>query len=79
MTSIIGEVYLFVLIGGDSHKAGLLEHVCPEGTVRKLQDVIGLDEVKARLVFVHGVQDRLESKKKNNDIYISLPYIHALQ
>ena len=53
---------LLVLVGRDSDELGFLEDVSPERRVRQLQDVVGANQVKARLVLVHRVQDRLKTK-----------------
>ena len=62
---IVYYIYLFVLVGSDRQELRLLEHVCPEGGVGQLQDVVGPNEVEAGLVLVHGVQDRLEGGIRN--------------
>lgn len=51
--------HLVILVGSDSNEVGLWEDVGAEGAVGELQDVVGSDDVEARLVFVHGVQDGL--------------------
>lgn len=51
--------HLVVLVGSDSYEVSLWEDVGTEGAVWELQDVIGSDDVEARLVLVHGVQDGL--------------------
>ena len=53
---------LLVLVGRDSDELGFLEDVSPERRVGQLQDVVGANQVKARLVLVHRVQDRLKTK-----------------
>ena len=47
--------YFFVLVRRDRDEFSLLEHVTPEGGIGKLQDVVGSDEMKPRLVLVHRV------------------------
>ena len=56
--------HLLVLVGGDGDELGLLEDVRPECGVGQLDDVVGSDEVKSRLVLVHRVQDGLQSKNR---------------
>ena len=56
---------LLVLVGGDGDELGLLEDVRPEGGVGQLDDVVGSDEVKSRLVLVHRVQDGLQKGRGN--------------
>ena len=56
--------HLLVLIGGDANELGLLEDVRPERGVGQLDDVIGSDEVKSRLVLVHRVQDGLQKEER---------------
>jgi hypothetical protein len=51
--------YLFVLVGSDCNKFGLLENIRSKGGVGQFEDVIGPDEVEPGLVFVHRVEDRL--------------------
>lgn len=51
--------HLVVLVGSDRDEVGLGEHVGAEGAVGQLQDVVGSNDVEARLVLVHGVQDGL--------------------
>ena len=55
--------HLLVLVGGDGDELGLLEDVRPERGVGQLDDVVGSDEVKSRLVLVHRVQDGLQKGK----------------
>lgn len=53
------SMYLFILVGCHGDELGFLEDVGAERGVRQLEDVVGSNEVKARLVLVHGVEDRL--------------------
>ena len=48
---------LLVLVGRNVNKGGLVENVHSEGGVGQLHDVIGPDQVKSGLIFVHRVQD----------------------
>ena len=41
---------------------GFLEDVRPKRRVGQFEDVVGSDEVKPGLVFVHGVEYRLQGK-----------------
>ena len=52
---------LLVLVGGDGDELRLLEDVRPERGVGQLDDVVGSDQVKSRLVLVHRVQDGLQN------------------
>lgn len=45
--------YLVILICSDSYKIGLRKYICPEGAVRELQNVVGSNDMKPGLVFVH--------------------------
>lgn len=51
--------HLFVLVGSDCNKFGLLKNVGSKGGVGQFEDVVGPDEVEPGLVFVHRVEDRL--------------------
>lgn len=51
--------YLFILIRRHCNEGRLFEHVRPERAVRQLENVVCPDEVKTRLVLVHGVEYRL--------------------
>ena len=50
---------LLVLVGRDGDELRLLEHVGAEGAPGQLQHVVGADDVEARLVLVHRIQDGL--------------------
>ena len=54
-SSVLTSVYLFVLVGRDGDEVGFSEDKSPEVTPWQLQNVVGLDDVEARLVFVHRV------------------------
>lgn len=54
-------VYLVVLISSHRDEVGLGEHVRPKSAVGQLKDVVGPHDVKARLIFMHGVQDGLSN------------------
>ena len=41
-----------------------LENIGPEGGIGELEDVVGSDEVKSRLVLVHRVQDGLQREER---------------
>ena len=56
-------VYLFILIGSDSDELGLRESISPEGAEGELHYVVGPDDVKPELVFMHRVQNCLESQR----------------
>lgn len=58
--SIFG--YLIILICCHRDEFGFGEQVCPKCTIRKFQDVIGSDDVKPGLVFVHRVQYSLQGQ-----------------
>lgn len=45
--------YLVILICSDTYKIGLRKYICPEGAVRELQNVVGSNDMKPGLVFVH--------------------------
>lgn len=47
--------HLVVLIGSDGYEIRFWKHVCPESTVGQLQDVVGSNNMKPGLVFVHRV------------------------
>ncbi len=47
--------YLVILIRSDTYKIGLRKHICPEGAVRELQDIVGSNDMKPGLVFVHRI------------------------
>lgn len=49
---------LFILISRHANELGLFEDIGPEGGVRQLKDVVGPDQVKSWLIFVHRVQYR---------------------
>lgn len=51
--------HLFILVGSHSYEFRFLENITPERGVWELEDVVGPDEMKPRLVFVHGIQYRL--------------------
>ena len=53
------------MVGGDGDELRLLEDVRPERGVGQLDDVVGSDEVKSRLVLVHRVQDGLQEGRGN--------------
>ena len=57
-------VYLFILIRGDSNELGLFEDVSSERAAWQRIEIIGLNQMKSRLVFVHGVQNSLQNRKK---------------
>ena len=54
--------YLVVLVGCDCDELGLREDAGFKGAVGKLLDVIRLHHVKPRLIFVHGIENRLQKK-----------------
>lgn len=56
-----GGGYLFILIRSDSDELRLRENVGPEGAERKLHYVVGSDDVKSGLVFMHRIQNCLEN------------------
>ena len=58
------SAHLLVLIGGDGDELGLLEDVRSERGVGQLDDVVGSDEVKSRLVLVHRVEDGLQREER---------------
>lgn len=58
--SIFG--YLIILVRCHSNEFGFGEQVGPKCTIRKFQDVIGSDNVKPGLVFMHGVQYSLQGQ-----------------
>jgi len=45
--------YLVILICSDTNKIGLRKYICPEGAVRELQNVVGSNDMKPGLVFMH--------------------------
>lgn len=47
--------HLFVLVCCHSDKFSLRKHVCFECAVGKFEDVVGSNDMKPRLIFVHGV------------------------
>lgn len=51
--------YLLVLICGDGNEFRFLEHVRAKRGVGQLKDVVGSDQMKPRLILVHGVEYRL--------------------
>ena len=55
---------LFVLVRRHADELGLFEDVSPERRVGQLHDVRGADQVKARLVFVHRIENRLKKERK---------------
>lgn len=50
---------LGVLVGGDGHEGGLREGKRLEDTPADAVEVVGLNNVEARVVAVHGVEDDL--------------------
>ena len=62
------ERHLLVLVGGDCDELGLTEEERVEATVGQLEDVVGANQVEARLVLVHRVQNRLFSKTNATNI-----------
>lgn len=52
--------YLVVLVRSNSNEISLGENVGSERAVGKLQNVVGSNNVKSWLVFVHGVQNGLK-------------------
>jgi hypothetical protein len=54
---------LLVLVGRDRNELGLLEDERLEFAPRQLENVALLDNVEARLVLVHRVQDGLHKRK----------------
>ena len=53
--------HLLVLVCSDGDELRLLEDVRPERGVGQLDNVVGSDEVKSRLVLVHRVEDGLQN------------------
>ncbi len=47
--------YFVILIRRDTYKIGLRKHICPEGAVRELQNIVGSNDMKPGLVFVHRI------------------------
>lgn len=47
--------HLFILVSSNCNEFRFFEDICPESGVRKLQNVVGSDQMKTRLVLVHGV------------------------
>jgi len=60
--------HLFILVGCHCNELSLLEDVGVERAVGQPVQVIGLDEVKARLILVHRVEDRLNNNNNINNI-----------
>ena len=58
--------HLLILIGCDSDERRLLEGVRVEGRPAHTEDIVGLNNVHARLVLVHRVEDDL----KNTEIKV---------
>ena len=48
---------LLILISSDCDEFRLSKHICPEGWVGKFEEIIGSDQMKTRLILVHGIQD----------------------
>lgn len=59
---VLCKEYLVVLVGRYSDEGGLREDVGAESCVFRTKAIvlIGLDDVEARLVFVHGVENYLQ-------------------
>ena len=51
---------LFVLVGSNSDELGLFEDEGTKSAVGNLEDVVCSNQMEARLIFMHGVQDRLQ-------------------
>lgn len=49
---------LFILISSDGDKFGLFEDISAKSAVRKLHDIVCLNEMKTWLILVHGIQYR---------------------
>lgn len=56
------NTYFFVLVCGDCDELCLVEDEGSEGAVGETVEVTRLHEVKARLVLVHRVEDRLRGQ-----------------
>lgn len=64
------RAYLVVLISSDGNEIRFGENISPEGTVREFENIVGPHNVKARLIFVHGVKNGLQhttTKNKNRN------------
>ncbi len=57
--------HLLILIGCDSDELRLSEYECSELAPWQLENIVGFDDMKARLVLVHRVENRLLGKKQN--------------
>ena len=58
------EAHLGVLVGGDGHEGSLGEGESLEDAPANAEHVVRLDDVEARVVAVHGVEDDLESGER---------------
>ena len=56
--------YLVILICGDCYELCLGVDESPEGGILQFHDVTGTYKMEPRLVFVHGVQNRLKHTTK---------------
>lgn len=54
--------YLFVLISGYCNELHFFEYICAEMTVWQLRQVPTSNNVEARLILVHRVENRLDKE-----------------
>ena len=55
--------HLFILIRCDCDEFRLLENVTSESTARQSVEIVGLNQMKSRLVLVHRIQNCLQNQK----------------
>lgn len=66
-SSVAIVTHLLILIGRDCDELCLLKHVSAEGALSLLEgdrSIVGLHHVDPRLVFVHRIQDQLQTDKQ---------------
>jgi hypothetical protein len=63
---------LFILISGDSDKLRLFEYERLDRRPGNFNEIIRFDDVQARLIAMHGVEDGLNGARANH-LSVSLP------
>ena len=69
------KTHLLVLIGSHSDKFRFLEDVTSKRGIREFDYVVGPNEMKPWLVFVHGIQYRLKQNEAEHTLGQTILYL----